>query len=327
LEVTATVEHWPILHPFAITGYLFTEAEAVVVELRDGELRGTGEGNGVYYVGDTPARCRSQIEAVAPRLAAGVDREELLTLLPPGGARNAVDCALWDLEAKREGRPAWQIAGLDEPQPLLTTQTIGAGPPAEMAQFASDFSSARALKLKLTGSELDAERVTAVRAARPDVWLAVDANQGFTTASLERLMPTLVAAQVSLLEQPFPPEHDADMERLDSPIDTAADESLQDLTDLERLVGRFDVINVKLDKCGGLTRALEIARRGRALGMRVMVGCMTATSLGIAPAALVGQLCDVVDLDGPLLLARDRTPAVSYADGYLRVPQELWGAP
>ncbi len=326
MDVVARVERWPIRHPFSITGHTFTESQVVLVELREGDARGRGEASGVYYTGDTPERCVAQIEAVAGRLAAGAGREDLLALLPAGGARNALDCALWDLEAKREHRPAWQAAGLGRPRPLLTTQTIGAGSPDEMARTAHGLGAARALKLKLTGSPLDAERVTAVRAARPDVWLAVDANQGFTPATLRDLMPALVEADVRLLEQPFPIGHEGDMEGLESPIATAADESLQDLDDLPRVAGRFDVVNVKLDKCGGLTRALAIARRARELGMKVMVGCMMATSLGIAPAALVGQLCDVVDLDGPLILSSDRDPAVSYEDGYLHVPDELWGA-
>ncbi|HZO93207.1 MAG TPA: dipeptide epimerase [Candidatus Baltobacteraceae bacterium] len=325
MDVVARVERWPIRHPFSITGHTFTESEVVLVELRDGEARGRGEASGVYYTGDTPERCVAQIEAVAGRIAAGAGRDDLLELLPAGGARNAVDCALWDLEARREHRPAWRIAGLDEPRPLLTTHTIGAAEPSEMARAALEFRTARALKLKLTGSPLDADRVRAVRAARPDVWLAVDANQGFTVESLRELLPALVAANVRLLEQPFPIGAEADMEGLESPIPTAADESLQDIDDLARLAGRFDTVNIKLDKCGGLTRALAIADRARALGMQVMVGCMMATSLGIAPAALVGQLCDVVDLDGPLILADDRKPPVTYDDGYLRVPDALWG--
>ncbi len=321
-----TLERWPLRYPFRITGHTFTESEVVVVELRDGESYGRGEASGVYYNGESAASCRERILRVGDRIQAGISRVELLELLPAGGARNAVDCALWDLEAKQQRRPAWEIAGLAQPRPLLTTMTIGAAEPERMAERARDFVRARALKLKLTGDEVDAERVRAVRRARPDVWLAVDANQGYTRATLEPFVSVLVEAGVELLEQPFAVGRECDMDDLHSPIPTAADESAQDLEDLERLAGRFDAINIKLDKCGGLTRAFAIATEARRLGMKVMVGCMTGTSLSIAPALLVGQLCDIVDLDGPLLLASDREPAVSYDDGYVRATEAVWGA-
>ncbi len=326
MDLSVTLERWPLRYPFRITGYAFTESEVVVVELRDGELCGRGEASGVYYKGESAALCRDQIVHVSDRIRAGVGRADLLELLPAGGARNAVDCALWDLEAKQRRRPAWELAGLVQPRPLLTTQTLGADEPERMAERARAFATARALKLKLTGTELDAERVRAVRAARPDVWLAVDANQGYTPATLDPLMPVLVEARVELLEQPFAMGQERDMDDLRLQIPTAADESAQDLDDLQRLVGRFDVINIKLDKCGGLTRGLSIAARARELGMKVMVGCMTGTSLSIAPALLVGQLCDVVDLDSPLMLEKDRELTVSYDDGYVSAPEALWGA-
>lgn len=326
MDVSVALERWPLRYPFRITGYAFTESEVVVVELRDGELCGRGEASGVYYKGESAALCRDQIVRVYDRIRAGICRADLLELLPAGGARNAVDCALWDLEAKQRRRPAWELAGLAQPRPILTTQTLGADEPELMAERARAFATARALKLKLTGgTEIDAQRVRAVRAARPDVWLAVDANQGYTPVSLAPLMPVLVEARVELLEQPFATGRERDMESLRSRISTAADESAQDLDDLQRLVGRFDVINIKLDKCGGLTRGLAIAAQARKLGLKVMVGCMTGTSLSIAPALLVGQLCDVVDLDGPLILGNDREPAVSYDDGYVSAPEELWG--
>jgi L-alanine-DL-glutamate epimerase-like enolase superfamily enzyme len=325
LNLSVEIERWRLRYPFAITGYEFTESEVLVVTLEAGGLRGRGECAGVYYNDDTVARCREQVLRAADRLRAGISRAELLELLPAGGARNAVDCALWDLEAKQQRRAAWELAGLAPPRPILTTVTLGADYPERMAERARDSATARALKLKLTGAELDAERVRAVRAARPDVWLAVDANQGFTPATLARLMPILVAARVELLEQPFARDRDHEMDELQSPIPVAADESAQDIGDLDRLAGRFDVINIKLDKCGGLTRALAMAAAARERGMRVMVGCMNSTSLAIAPAALVGQLCDVVDLDGPLMLTADREPPVSYDDGYLIAPEALWG--
>jgi L-Ala-D/L-Glu epimerase len=250
----------------------------------------------------------------------------LQRLLPNGGARNALDCALWDLEAKLTGRAAWQIAGMDAPRALLTTFTVSAKHPDRMAAEARRYADAKAIKLKLTGESVDADRVRAVRAARPDVWLGVDANQGFTRAVLESLMPVLTEAGVALIEQPFRVGQERELDGLSSPIAVAADESVQDGADLPALVGRFDVVNIKLDKCGGLTEGLAMARVARQLGLRVMVGNMAGTSLAMAPSFLVGQSCDVVDLDGPALLSSDRPIPVSYEDGMIFCPDALWGA-
>jgi L-Ala-D/L-Glu epimerase len=299
-----------------------------VVRVAAGECSGLGEAAGVYYLSDTVEHARAQIEAIADHFSTPPSREELIELLPAGGARNAVDCALWDLESKQRDRPAWRIAGLPEPRPVLTTYTVSAAEPEMMAARARGFTKARALKLKLTGTEDDAQRVRAVRAARPDAWIGVDGNQGFNRASLEELMPVLVDADVKLLEQPFPRDRDADMDGLDSPIQLAADESAQDLNDLERLAGRFDVVNIKLDKCGGLTRGLAMAARARELGMETMVGCMIGTSLSVAPGLLLGQICKVVDLDAPIHLARDRSPTVVYDEaGRVFSPPSVWGFP
>jgi L-Ala-D/L-Glu epimerase len=210
---------------------------------------------------------------------------------------------------------------------LLTVLTCGAEEPELMAARARAHPQARALKLKLTGESVDAERVRAVREARADVWLSVDANQALTRPSLERLMPVLVDARVTLVEQPFPIGQEALLDGFQSPIPLAADESVQDRAELSRLAGRFDVINIKLDKCGGLTEGLALARAARAEGFDVMVGNMGNTSLAMAPAFILGQLCRVVDLDGPLFLQRDRQPAVEYADGFIRCPEALWGNP
>lgn len=327
MEILARVEKWPLATPFRITGRTFTELDVVVVTLRDGDLEGHGEAAGVYYHRETASSMTTQIAAVREPIEAGVNRQVLRRLLPAGGARNALDCALWDVEAKRAGRPVWQLAGLAAPRPLLTTYTLGADEPAKMARGALAYAGARALKLKLTGEATDAERVRAVRAARPDVWIGVDANQGFTRESLERLLAVLIEARVGLIEQPFPIGQDADLEGLNSSIPIAADESAQDVGDVAGLVGRFDVMNIKLDKCGGLTEALAMAEEGRRLGLKIMVGNMLGTSLAMAPAFLVGQLCAVVDLDGPLLLASDRSPKVAYENGQVWCPQEVWGAP
>jgi L-alanine-DL-glutamate epimerase-like enolase superfamily enzyme len=265
------------------------------------------------------------IENVRDSIEAGIDRETLQNLLPLGGARNAVDCALWDLDAKRMGKPAWQLADLDEPRPLLTAHTVGAESPDDMADWACSYTEAKFLKLKLTGEAIDADRIRAVRAARKDVSLAVDANQGFTRSSLEALLPVLTQARVTLVEQPFPIGQEAQLDGMKFPIPIAADESVQGLKDLSALVGRFGVINIKLDKCGGLTEALAIAREARRLGLDVMVGNMTGTSLAMAPGFLVGQLCQVVDLDGPLFLRSDRSPGAVFKGGNVWCPDSVWG--
>jgi L-alanine-DL-glutamate epimerase-like enolase superfamily enzyme len=267
----------------------------------------------------------TQIEAARTGIESGIDREALRRLMPAGGARNAVDCALWDLEARLSGTPAWKIAGLNPPVPLVTTFTLSAEDPEQMARTAISYTGAQAIKLKLTGQPIDAERVRAVRAACPDAWIGVDGNQGFSRAALADLLPVLVDARVRLIEQPFPIGREADLDGLRSPFPVAADESAQDLQDVAGLVGRFDVINIKLDKSGGLTEGLAMARQAQALGLDVMVGNMTGTALGMAPAALVGQLCRIVDLDGPIFLRNDRSPGVVYENGTFWCPPEVWG--
>jgi L-Ala-D/L-Glu epimerase len=325
LTLQIGVEKWPLKAPFRITGYTFVAVDVVIATVSCRGHVGRGEAAGVYYRGETVASMTTQIEAVRGDIEAGIDRQDLRRLLPAGGARNAVDCALWDLEARLSGIPAWKLAGLNAPVPLVTTFTLGADDPQKMAQLATSYADAQAIKLKLTGTAVDADRVRAVRAARPEAWLAVDANQGFTRASLADLMPTLVDARVGLIEQPFPIGREADLDGLRSPIPIAADESAQDLNDVAGLVGRFNVVNIKLDKSGGLTEALAMARQAHSLGLDVMVGNMTGTALAMAPAALVGQLCRIVDLDGPIFLQNDRSPGVVYENGTVWCPPEVWG--
>jgi L-Ala-D/L-Glu epimerase len=325
MELAVRVEKWPYVTPFRITGYVFSGAEVVVVTLDDGGLVARGEGDGVYYRDETPDSIVHDIESVRGTIEAGAGRGELQHLLPPGGARNALDCAMWELDAKRAGKPVWELAGLpSSPRPLLTTFTIGAGTPEEMAAAAKSYVGARAVKVKLT-PENTADCIRAVRAARPDVWLGVDANRGFTRPSLEALMPVLKECDVSLIEQPFALGHDGDLEGFQRSIPIAADESVQSSADLKAMVGLYDAINIKLDKCGGLTEGLHMARDARKLGFKVMVGCMSGTSLAMAPAFVLGQLCDIVDLDAPMFLARDREHAVRYAHGEVFCSDALWG--
>jgi L-Ala-D/L-Glu epimerase len=328
LQLCVAVEQVELAAPFRISGFVFERQDIVVVTLRDGSHRGRGEAAGVYYLKDDSQKMVATLEAHRAQIERGIDRESLQQLLPPGGARNALDCALWELDAARAGRMVWELAGLPAVNPLVTTFTLGADEPTVMAEGARKYLHARALKLKLTGElDLDIARVRAVRAARPGAWIGVDANQGYRIDALNSLIPVLVEANVSLLEQPLARGHEADLQGYISPVPIAADESALCLADIPGLAGRFDVVNIKLDKCGGLTEALAMAHRARELGLKVMVGNMVGTSLAMAPGFVVGQLCDVVDLDGPTFLKRDRTPGVTYADGKIWCGDDVWGGP
>lgn len=327
LRLRIETEKLRLAEPFHISGFVFEEQDVIVATLDDGAHRGRGEASGVYYLGDTAGTMAAALETVRAAIEAGGDRVALQRLLPAGGPRNAIDCALWELEAQRCGQPVWELAGLAPPKPLVTTFTLSAAAPAAMAAGARKFSQARSLKLKLTGDlALDIARVQAVRAARPDVWIGVDANQGYEIAALDALVAALLAQNVGLLEQPLKRGREADLDGFVSNIAIAADESALSLVDLPGLVGRFDVVNIKLDKCGGLTEALAMAHAARGLGLGVMVGNMVGSSLAMAPAFVLGQLCDIVDLDGPIFLAADREPGMRYADGTAWCADEVWGA-
>ena len=326
LKLTVAVERLPFSAPFRIAGFLFEHQDAVVATLEDGQHRGRGEACGVYYLDDNVEQMVAALEACRCRIEAGIDRAGVQELLPAGGARNALDCALWELDARRTGKAVWELAGLDPPRPLVTTFTLGADEPAAMAAGARRWASAQALKIKLTGErELDIARVKAVRAARPEVWLGVDANQGYSVAGLPLLIPALIEANIVQLEQPVARGAEAGLENFKSQIPLVADESALGFADLAGLVGRFNLVNIKLDKCGGLTEGLAMAREARRLGLGVMVGNMMGSSLAMGPSFILGQLCDVVDLDGPIFLAQDRTPAVTYREGMIWVDEAVWG--
>ncbi|QYE36337.1 dipeptide epimerase [Polymorphobacter sp. PAMC 29334] len=327
LSMEVVTETLRLASPFRIAGHVFETSDVVVVTLSDGVHRGRGEASGVFYLHDDLDNMIAALTARQTAIEAGPSREELRGILPPGGARNAVDCALWELEAARAGRPVWDLAGVGEPRPLRTTFTIGADAPTAMAATATGYAQARSIKIKLTGDVgLDVARVAAIRAARPDVWLGVDGNQGFLRHQLVDLLPQLAALGVDLVEQPLARGRDADLEGLDSPIRIAGDESILGLDDVASAVGRFDVINIKLDKCGGLTEGLLMAAEARRLGLGVMVGTMVGTSLATAPGFVLGQVCDLVDLDGPTFLAADPAPCVVYADGTVWSGPEVWGS-
>jgi L-alanine-DL-glutamate epimerase-like enolase superfamily enzyme len=328
LRLTLTVERFGYHQPFRIAGHVFEETTVLVAELSDGTHRGRGEGAGVYYLGDNADRMLAEAEQARAAVEAGATREELQVLMRAGGARNALDCAYWDLEAKRQGVPVWRLAGLDEPRPLPSTLTLGADSPDAMARAARVLDPEAPVKIKLTGDlDLDVARLHALRAARPEAWMGVDANQGYDRAALERLLPVLVELRIAQLEQPLARGREEDLDGLARPLPFVADESAVTLADTMGLVGRFDVVNIKLDKCGGLTEALAIARLAREHGLEVMVGNMMGTSLSMAPSYLVGQLCGVVDLDGPTFLAQDRVPGVKYRDGRIHCPGAIWGDP
>jgi L-alanine-DL-glutamate epimerase-like enolase superfamily enzyme len=327
LRLRLEVEKLRLAAPFHISGFVFEEQDAVVATLDDGAHQGRGEASGVYYLNDSAQTMIAAIEAKRAQIEEGVDRAELQRLLPAGGARNAVDCALWELDARRSRIPVWKLAGVPAPRPLVTTFTLGADSPAKMAAGAVSYAQAQSLKLKLTGDlELDIARVQAVRAARPECWIAVDANQGYGIGALDSLIGALTTSRVSLLEQPLERGRESDLAGYVSAIPIAADESALCLADLPGLVGRFQVVNIKLDKCGGLTEGLAMAHEARRLGLRVMVGNMVGSSLAMAPAFILGQLCDVVDLDGPTFLSRDRTPGMRYVDGTAWSDDRVWGA-
>jgi L-alanine-DL-glutamate epimerase-like enolase superfamily enzyme len=313
--------------PLRIAGHVFTGIPAVQVRLEGGGMAGRGEASGVYYTGDTLDHMLSELEAYRPLIEDGPGREELRRAMPAGGARNAIDAALWERESLEQGVPVWKLAGLKPPVPLVTTFTLSADPPEQMLRQLESYVGAQAIKLKLDGDlDADSERIRLVRRHRPDVWLMVDANQGYRVDSLDALLPVLVEAGVSLLEQPVPRGGEAGLEYIRSRIPIAADESLLGLEDIAGLVGRFQVVNIKLDKCGGLTEALEMEAFARKLGLGVMVGNMAGSSLAAAPAFLLGQLCDFVDLDGPAFIAADLPDPVSYRDGRIHCPPNLWGA-
>ena len=291
----------------------------IVVEVQDGKHSGCGEGTPIYYNGETAEECIAQINALPP----DVDRPKLQQLLPPGAARNAVDCALWDLDAKRAGVPRWQLAGLAPPPSLVTAMTVSLDRPERM-EIASKELSGRTLliKIKLAGED-DLARVTAVRRGAPRATLIVDANESWTNRDVAAEAAALVPFGVELIEQPVRRGEDHLLDGIASPIPLGADESLHDRSDLARCRGRYQAINIKLDKAGGLTEALALRAEAQALGFKVMVGCMLATSLGIAPAFLVAQDADWVDLDGALLLARDREASFALKGGRLNSPSPL----
>ena len=325
-SLVARIETWPVAGSFVIARGAKTHVETVLVELSDGNHVGRGEATAIYYHGEKAETVLAQARAMAGEIREGAGRADLLRLMPRGAARNAIDCALWDIEAKREGRPAWALAGVDEPRPLQSAFTISLGQPERMEEDARKAAASYPLlKLKLAGVG-DIERVAAVRRGAPNARLIVDANESWTEHDVAAQAAALLPYGVELIEQPVRAGEDHLLDTVVSPIPLCADESCQDRADLARCVGRYAAINIKLDKAGGLTEALALAAAARDAGLDLMVGCMLSTSLGIAPAILLAQQARWVDIDGPLLLAKDRDDPVRFERGVAYpAPSRLWG--
>ena len=325
LALTVAIERRPLMGTFSLARGAKTEALVVVAELADGPHRGRGECVPYARYGETVAGVAAAIEAMRAPLAAGLDRLGLQARMPAGAARNALDCAFWDLEAKRTDRRAHALAGLPPPQPLVTAFTISLDDPDTMAAAATKAAARKLLKVKL-GRAGDPERIRAVCAAAPDCELIVDANEGWTADNLAENLAACADAGVTLVEQPLPSRADQALAAFPHVVPICADESAHDCASLAALVGKYDAVNVKLDKTGGLTEALRLANETERLGFSLMVGCMVATSLSMAPAHLLAQRARVVDLDGPLLLATDRPHGLRYEASLVHPPTpELWG--
>lgn len=322
--LSARAHAWPLKEPFAIARGVRTEARVLIVELRERGRVGLGEAAGVAYHGETVETMLAQIEAVRAAIEAGCDRQQLIALLPPGGARHALDAALWDLEAKCSGVPAWRRAGAADWNPVASAVTIGIRSEQAYEQAARERAGFPWLKVKVAGDPLPA--IAAVRRGAPDARLIVDANQSWSVDELDAHVRVLHAHGVDLIEQPVAAGADAGLAGFRSPVPLCADESLSTAEDLPGLVGRYSFVNIKLDKAGGLTSALLLAEQARAHGLRLMVGCMLGGSVSIAPAMVLAQQCEVCDLDGPWLQAQDWPQGMRYADGVLSTPTPaLWG--
>ena len=325
LTLATAVERWPIAGSFGISRGSKTEAVVVVAELSDGQHRGRGECVPYARYGESVDSVLAQINAMQLQLDGGIDRRGLQTATPPGAARNALDCAFWDLEAKRSGRPVHELAGLAIPHALTTAYTLSLGTPTDMAKAAEKSANRALLKVKL-GAEGDVARIAAVRSAAPSSTLIVDANEGWSERNIAVNLAACAKAGVALIEQPLPEGQDHVLAQMQRPIPVCADESVHDRSSLARLAGKYEAVNIKLDKAGGLTEALAVAAEAQRQNFTIMVGCMVATSLAMAPAMLLAQTARFVDLDGPLLLSKDRADGLHYAGSLVYPPSpSLWG--
>lgn len=322
-QLVIRTEQWDMKAPFRITGYEFSSVQLLHATISTNGAAGHGEAAGVFYLGETGESMLQAAESVREALEKGATRADLLELLPPGGARNAIDCALWDLEAKRSGQSIWALTDIF-PGPTTTVLTVGIASPGEMAKTAAGLD-VPTIKVKLD-DEKPVERIAAVRAARPDAEIVVDVNGGWTFEQLVEFAPRLRELGVSMIEQPLPRGQDEALETYTPPVTLCADESCLNLDDFEQAAGRYQMINIKLDKTGGLTEALELASLAETHSVQLMVGNMMGTSLAMAPAFVVAQLCHYVDLDGAHFMSHDRDHPMRLAGGFLSAPSpELWG--
>jgi L-alanine-DL-glutamate epimerase-like enolase superfamily enzyme len=325
MKLSVHIEEWELARPFRISNFEWIHSRGIVVQIADDGHLGRGEAQGVFYLDETAESLFEQVNAVAREIRRGINRTDLQDLLPAGGARNAIDCALWDLECKQSGKTIWQLTGID-PRPVTTVFTIGLeATPEAMAAKAAAAADAPVLKIKLD-ADRPYERLAAIRAARPDAAIVVDANQGWDFALLQDVIPKCAGLDLGMIEQPLPRGGDAELEGFASPVTLAADESCLDSSELEVAARRYGMINIKLDKTGGLTEVLKLAREAKALGCKLMVGNMVGTSLGMAPSFVVAQLCDFVDIDGPLLLKYDHPGGLRYDKGIVTgLNPSFWG--
>ena len=324
LSIEAKEEIWPLKQPFRISRGSRTEARVIVVTVSDGEGTGRGEGVSLARYSQNTASVLAQIESIKGEN--NLDRQGLQDLLPAGAARNALDCALWDLEAKASAKRVWERANILTVPEVATSFTISLDAPQKMGEAANANANLPILKLKLGGDNLDVTRVEAVRDAAPAARLLVDANESWSPEHYQKIVPALKQLGVEVIEQPFPASTDEVLETLDHPIPVCADESCHTTSDLSRLTNRYEVVNVKLDKTGGLTEALRLCSRAAESGFKLLIGCMACTSLAIAPVRLLASVADYIDLDGPLLLAGDRLNGLTYRNGKVGMPhRQLWG--
>jgi L-Ala-D/L-Glu epimerase len=327
MQIAIRIEHFPLRHAFRIARGTRTEAVVVVAELTQDGVTGRGECGPNARYGETAQSVADTLESLRAEIEAGsLDREGLQTRLKPGAARNALDCAFWDLAAKQAGKPAWQLAGLTVLRPCTTVFTLSIDEPEKMAAAAREAAQLPLLKIKLAGDGGDVPRVAAVRAAAPQARLIADANEGYTRDRLVADAPRFAELGIEMLEQPLPASEDAFLRDYAAPLPLGADESVHTRASLPDIVGKYDVVNIKLDKTGGLTEALALAKAAREAGLEVMLGCMLGTSLAMAPGVLVAQFAKYVDLDAPLLLAKDREPRLAYTGVTIAPPAaQLWG--
>jgi len=324
MKFSVHIEDWEMTTPFRIAGVEWRTTKSVIVQISDGKHLGRGEAQGVYYLDETVDTILEQVNNMADAIHQGISRQELLTAMPAGGARNAIDCALWDLECKRSGKSIWELTGID-PKPVTTVFTVGIeSTPEAMAEKATAAESP-VLKIKLDNHQ-PYERLAAIRAARPDAKIVVDANQGWNFELLKEILPKCVGLNLSMIEQPLPRGEDQELEGFESPILLAADESCLHTGELDEAAKRYGMINIKLDKTGGLTEALRLAKAAKEKGCKLMVGNMCGTSMSMAPSFVVAQLCDFVDIDGPTLLKYDHPFGIDYQQGVVKsIDPRLWG--